>query len=144
MFDIGWPEFLVVLVVAILVIGPKDLPMALRTVGHWMRAIRKMGREFQDVVDDAMREADLEDLRKQARDLRNFRVDRMIENTVDPDGDLRRSVDFSDVAGKTDTAANPGRPAGPSLEKTSDATSASPGEAEGAPGSQAEDARKSA
>lgn len=88
MFDIGWPEFLVILVVALLVVGPRDLPGALRQVGRWVRSARKMAREFQRHVDDAMREAELDDLKKGIDATRSLNVKRQIEKLVDPDDEL--------------------------------------------------------
>jgi sec-independent protein translocase protein TatB len=69
MFDIGWTELLVIGVVALIAIGPKELPGALRAVGHWMGKIRRMASEFQDQFRDAMREAEVADLKKQVDDM---------------------------------------------------------------------------
>ena len=65
MFDIGWSELVVIAVVALIVIGPKELPGVLRTVGHYMRKIRGMASEFQGQFQEAMREAEVADLKKQ-------------------------------------------------------------------------------
>jgi sec-independent protein translocase protein TatB len=65
MFDIGWSELLVIGIVALIVIGPKELPGALRTLGQWMGKIRRMASEFQGQFQDAMREAELADLKKE-------------------------------------------------------------------------------
>jgi sec-independent protein translocase protein TatB len=65
MFDIGWSELLVIGIVALIVIGPKELPSALRTLGQWMGKIRRMAAEFQGQFQDAMREAELADLKKE-------------------------------------------------------------------------------
>src|SRR5688572_24638070 len=65
MFDIGWSELLVIGVVALIVIGPKELPTVLRTVGQWMTKIRRMASEFQGQFQEAMREAEFADLKKQ-------------------------------------------------------------------------------
>lgn len=65
MFDIGWGELVVIGVVALIVIGPKELPTVLRTVGQWMTKIRRMAAEFQGQFQEAMREAELADLKKQ-------------------------------------------------------------------------------
>src|SRR6476469_6140336 len=64
MFDIGWSEFLVIAVVALIAIGPKELPGVLRTVGQWMGKARKMAAEFQGQFQEAMREAEMADLKK--------------------------------------------------------------------------------
>jgi sec-independent protein translocase protein TatB len=68
MFDIGWSELAVIAVVALIVIGPKDLPKVLRTAGYWMRKVRAMASEFQTSIEQMAREADLEDLRKQVEE----------------------------------------------------------------------------
>ncbi|NVN86411.1 MAG: twin-arginine translocase subunit TatB [Rhodopseudomonas sp.] len=64
MFDIGWSELVVIAVVALIAIGPKELPGVLRMVGQWMGKARKMAAEFQGQFNDAMREAEMADLKK--------------------------------------------------------------------------------
>src|SRR3954454_14668505 len=64
MFDIGWSELVVIAVVALIAIGPKELPAVLRTVGQYMRKIRSMASEFQGQFQEAMREAEMADLKK--------------------------------------------------------------------------------
>ena len=64
MFDIGWSELLLIGVVALIAIGPKELPGALRAVGQWTGKIRRMASEFQDQFREAMREAEMADLKK--------------------------------------------------------------------------------
>jgi len=64
MFDIGWSELVVIAVVALIAIGPKELPGVLRTVGQWMRKARTMAGEFQGQFQEAMREAEMADLKK--------------------------------------------------------------------------------
>ena len=65
MFDIGWSELVVIGVVALIAIGPKELPGVLRAVGHWIGKIKRMASDFQGQFQDAMREADVADLKKQ-------------------------------------------------------------------------------
>lgn len=65
MFDIGWSELVLIGVVALIAIGPKELPGVLRSVGHWMGKIRRMANEFQDQFREAMREAEVADLKRQ-------------------------------------------------------------------------------
>jgi sec-independent protein translocase protein TatB len=64
MFDIGWSEFVVIAVVALIAIGPKELPGVLRMVGQWMGKARRMASEFQGQFQEAMREAEMADLKK--------------------------------------------------------------------------------
>ena len=71
MFDIAWSEMLLIGGVALIVIGPKDLPGALRTAGQAIGKIRRMASEFQGQFNDAMREAELTDLKKQVDDIGN-------------------------------------------------------------------------
>ncbi len=106
MLDIGWPEFAVILFVALLVIGPRDLPKALYTAGKWMRSARKVAREFQRHVDDAMREAELDDLKKGVDQARKFSVKKQIENLVDPDDELKGAFDPNDPRARAKKAQN--------------------------------------
>src|ERR1700733_1247079 len=69
MFDIGWSEFVVIGVVALIVIGPKELPAVLRTVGQWTTKIRRMAGEFQSQFQEAMREAEMVDLKREGDSL---------------------------------------------------------------------------
>src|SRR5687768_4666010 len=68
MFDIGYTELLVIAIVALVVIGPKDLPRVMRTVGHWVGRARGMARHFRSGLDTMMREAELEEMEKKWRD----------------------------------------------------------------------------
>jgi sec-independent protein translocase protein TatB len=69
MFDINWSELVVIGVVALIVIGPKELPAVLRAIGQWTTKIRRMAGEFQSQFQEAMREAEMADLKKQVDDL---------------------------------------------------------------------------
>jgi sec-independent protein translocase protein TatB len=69
MFDISWGELMLIGVVALIVIGPKELPGVLRMVGQWMGKIRRMAGEFQSQFQEAMREAEMADLKKQVDEL---------------------------------------------------------------------------
>jgi sec-independent protein translocase protein TatB len=69
MFDISWTEFLLIGVVALIFIGPKELPAVLRTLGQWTRRIRSMAADFQGQFQEAMREAEMADLKKQVDDI---------------------------------------------------------------------------
>lgn len=71
MFDIAWSEFLVVAVVALVVVGPRDLPALLRTVGKTVASLRRMAGEFQSQFHEAMREAELDDLKNEVTGLKD-------------------------------------------------------------------------
>ncbi|HEV7372605.1 Sec-independent protein translocase protein TatB [Arenibaculum sp.] len=100
MLDIGWTELAVIIVVALIVIGPKDLPMVLKTVGGWVRKARMLTREFQSSIDDMVREAELDEVRKQALELKQLNVAKQIEKTIDPTGSLRNAFDPEDTGSK--------------------------------------------
>src|SRR6202166_4111127 len=69
MFDISWTEFLLIGVVALIVIGPKELPGVMRALGQWTRKIRGMAADFQNQFQEAMREAEMADLKKEVDDM---------------------------------------------------------------------------
>jgi sec-independent protein translocase protein TatB len=69
MFDFGWGELVVIGVVALIVIGPKELPAVLRTIGQWTTKIRRMAGEFQSQFQEALREAEMADLKKEVDNL---------------------------------------------------------------------------
>ncbi|MEX1108736.1 MAG: Sec-independent protein translocase protein TatB [Dongiaceae bacterium] len=93
MFDIGWAELAIIGVVALIVVGPKDLPVVLRTGAHWLRQARKLSREFQSGVDSIVREADLDDAKKIVTSARQGTLKRQIETAIDPTGEMKRSLD---------------------------------------------------
>ena len=64
MFDIGWSELLVIAIVALVVIGPKDLPRAFRIAGQWAAKARVMAREFQGHIDELMRESQMDEMKR--------------------------------------------------------------------------------
>jgi sec-independent protein translocase protein TatB len=69
MFGFGWGEMVVIGIVALIAIGPKELPTVLRSLGHWVGKIRRMAAEFQGQFQEALREAELTDLKKHAEDI---------------------------------------------------------------------------
>jgi sec-independent protein translocase protein TatB len=82
MFDIGWSEFVVIAVVALIAIGPKELPGVLRMVGQWVAKARKMAAEFQGQFNEAMREAEMADLKKTFDDVRDAAKDLTSNNIM--------------------------------------------------------------
>lgn len=126
MFDIGWSELLIIGVVALVVIGPKELPRALATFGKWVARAKSMAREFQNNVDDMVRQSELDDLRKQVEQARSFNLSAEIEKNIDPNGSLRQGLsvdDFTSPASGKPTAA---APAGPDPEEEADLAIAAP------------------
>ncbi len=89
MFDVGWIEMAVIALIALVVIGPKELPKAMRSLAKWTRKARSMAREFQTGIDDMVREADLDDARKAIESAKSFDVGKTLEETIDPAGGLR-------------------------------------------------------
>jgi len=102
MFDIGWLEMAVIAMIALIVVGPKDLPRVLRSVAHWARKARGLAREFQSGVDDMIREADLEDTKKAIDSAKRMDIDKILEDTVDPTGDVTAEVQSIETAAKGD------------------------------------------
>ena len=88
MFDIGAPELFIVAVLAIIVVGPKDLPRLMRTLGQWLGKARAMAREFQKSFDDIAREAELDELRQQVESLRETNPIGEVKKALDPTGSL--------------------------------------------------------
>ncbi|MEX0924189.1 MAG: Sec-independent protein translocase protein TatB [Rhodovibrionaceae bacterium] len=88
MFDIGWTEMAVIALLALVVIGPKDLPKVLRTMGQWVRKARSLTREFQSGLDDMIRESELDDAKKAIETGKNFNVKKAVQDSVDPTGEL--------------------------------------------------------
>src|SRR5262245_50307640 len=139
MFDIGWSELLVIGIVALIAIGPKELPAVLRTVGQWMGKIRRMASEFQGQFQEAMREAEMADLKKQVDDMTSTASS---FTNFDPTGTVRNEIETA-VADKpaqpesaTPTAPEPASaPPPPAESKPDQPAAAAPTPApEGKPG----------
>ncbi len=95
MFDIGWSEMGIVLLLALIIIGPKDLPRVARTLGQWVGKARALAREFQRSLDEMAREAELDDVKKQiekagstVNKARGRNLGKLIEDEIDPEGEL--------------------------------------------------------
>src|SRR5579863_8734723 len=92
LFDIAWPELILIGAVALVVIGPKDLPRAMRIAGYWMRKARTLSREFQSSVDQMIREAELDEVRQELNKVTDFNIESEFHNTIDPTGELQESI----------------------------------------------------
>ena len=92
MFDFAWSEIMLIGVVALIAIGPKDLPIALKTVSELVKKARRMAGEFQTHVDEMVRDADLKEVKNTFDDLRRMDIKGKILNAVDGDGGLRKTI----------------------------------------------------
>lgn len=92
MFDFAWSEIALVGIVALVAIGPKDLPVAIKAVTQMVKKARKMAGEFQTHVDEMMRDADLNDVRDSFNDLRRMDIKGQILRAVDDDGSIRKTL----------------------------------------------------
>jgi sec-independent protein translocase protein TatB len=101
MFDFAWTEIALIAVVALIAIGPKDLPVAIKAVTEMIKKARRMAAEFQTHVDDLVREANLDEVRSQISQIRNFDIKGEVERAVDPDGSLRSTLATNPLATPT-------------------------------------------
>ena len=92
MFDFAWSELAVIGVVALLVIGPKDLPKAIKAVGDFVRKARGMAAEFRTHVDEMVKDADLKEVRDQINEIRNLDIKGALEREIDKDGSIRSAL----------------------------------------------------
>jgi sec-independent protein translocase protein TatB len=97
MFGFSWSEIIIIAVVALVVVGPKDLPRAMRTAARWMRAGQKLAREFQSHVDELVREAELEELREKVQKAATTPLASHVEAIVDPDRELTSALAMPDT-----------------------------------------------
>jgi sec-independent protein translocase protein TatB len=128
MFDISWGKLVIIGVVALLVIGPKELPAVLRQLGQWMTKIRRMAAEFQGQFNEAMREAEMADLKKtfdettssvtSALDTSSFKTDmeKLIQDPMQPDS----------AAATSTPATPPSDPAAPVVQPATSTPEATP------------------
>lgn len=98
MFDLGWSEIALIAVLAVIVLGPKELPTAMRTVARWVRKARSLAGDFQRHLDDVVKEAELDDLRKEARRIATTDIGREIDKAVDPDGSVQKSLRIEETS----------------------------------------------
>ena len=92
MFDIGWTEIFVIAAVAIIVVGPRDLPKMLRQFGQAVGQVRRMAGEFQDQFKDALRESELDDLKKDFDDVRRASSLSGVKSALNPLEDTARDI----------------------------------------------------
>lgn len=122
MLDIGWTEMAFIAAIALIVIGPKDLPKAMRTVSRWVRKARSLAREFQSGLDDIARESEIGEIKDQITGGASFDLESEIENSIDPTGSVKEAMDFSSEISDLDADPDSSSPE----PATSDADSSSP------------------
>lgn len=111
MLDIGWSEMAVIMAVALVVIGPKDLPRLARTIGQWVRKGRSLAAEFQRSIEDMAREAELEDVKKEIERVGRTDLGKAIERSIDPHGEISKALDPTSLETPRKPAAKPAAPA---------------------------------
>ena len=105
-FGVGYSELFVLALIAVIVIGPKDLPKVLRSFGRMMTKMRGMAREFQGHVDSAMKDAGLDDVKKDLQGLKNLNPMTQVKNEIAPSSSSK-SNDFDKYFGAPDDAPKP-------------------------------------
>jgi len=131
MFDLSWGELVLIGMVALIVIGPKELPTVLRTVGQWVTRIRRMAAEFQGQFQEAMREAEFADLKKQVDSISDPTQHFKDYNPLDA---VQREIDSAFQDKPPANGENADTPAPPSIEPAlPDTTSGQPLAASDAP-----------
>ena len=96
MFDIGWVEMAVIAVLMIIVIGPKDLPKVLHTLGQWIGQARALARSFQENLDDMVRESGLDDVRKEIESVADYDIGGEITKAIDSDGKIAGALEMGE------------------------------------------------
>ncbi|SUS06989.1 Sec-independent protein translocase protein TatB [uncultured Defluviicoccus sp.] len=113
MLDIGWQELFLICVVALVVLGPKDLPTAMRAVARVVVKVRGLSREFQSGVADMLREAELDDLKRKVSEGGRVDLGKAVKDAVDPTGTLTEDFDPADFARRLKQEVEGGPPTGP-------------------------------
>lgn len=132
MLDIGWQELFVIAVVALIVIGPKDLPRVLKAVMEWARKARTLAQEFRSGIDDLAREAEIDEVKKEIAKAADHDLVNQVKETLDPTGSIADDLGLKDVERTLETAAQGGvePPAPPkpdvAVEPAPDATPPAP------------------
>ena len=86
------------MLLALIIIGPKDLPRVARTIGQWVRKGRMLAREFQTSLEDMAKEAELDDVKKEIEKVGKTDLKKAVESTIDPKGELTKAFDTTDQA----------------------------------------------
>lgn len=128
MLDVGWTEILVIAIVLIIVVGPKDLPQMLRTFGRMMSKMRGMASDFRQQFDEALREADLEDVKKTIGEAQKLNPLNTIREAVNPLRQMGNDIK-ADLQKTTSSVSSSSSAAAP-VDSVSSAPVAVPSEAQ--------------
>jgi sec-independent protein translocase protein TatB len=111
MFDLSWSHILLVVVVALVVVGPKDLPKLMRTVGRWLGKARSMADQFRKSFDEMTRQAELDELRAEIESLRSSRplsgVEQDLNKSILPDEFTAKPMSSTPPAPEAETGERP-------------------------------------
>ena len=124
LLDFGWSELMLIGVVALIVIGPKDLPKALRVAGFWVRKARTLSREFQSSVEQMVREAELDEMRQELKKATEIDLEKEFRQAVDPTGSLAESLKPPELPNFSEPAADAVDSGPPSSTRASDLAAA--------------------
>ncbi|MBV8133636.1 MAG: twin-arginine translocase subunit TatB [Alphaproteobacteria bacterium] len=105
LLDFGWSELMLIGIVALIVIGPKDLPKALRVAGFWVRKARTLSREFQSSIEQMVREAELDEMRQELKKATEIDLEKEFRQAVDPTGSLAESLKPPELPNFSEPAA---------------------------------------
>ena len=100
MLDIGWSELFVVGVIALLVVGPKELPALLRTIGKYLGVLKRQAREFRDQFDEAIKDSEFEQVKKDFEELRSDATATVRDATRDIEDEMRELDEDIDKVGR--------------------------------------------
>jgi len=104
MLDIGWQEIFIIGALAVVVVGPKDLPKAMKTIMQWVRKARGLAREFQSGVEDMVREAELDEIRKEVQEANPANLGAQLKDSIDPTGEMAKEMNLDEVQQTLDDA----------------------------------------
>ena len=93
MLDLAWSEFFVIGLVAVVVLGPKELPKAMKTMAQFTRKARKLAGEFQGHWNDMLREAEVDDVKKAVQQISTVSVGAEVQKLIDPTGEFGKELD---------------------------------------------------
>jgi sec-independent protein translocase protein TatB len=116
MFDVGWQELFLIAIVALIAIGPKDLPIVMRAVARFVRKMRGLSHEFQSAMSEVMREAELDDLKRKMEAAGRTDLGETVRKAVDPTGSFVSDFDPEAFADRVKRSVEGGPPTGPASD----------------------------